>query len=101
MYGNRMIFHRRWAAIRHSAFVAEFPEPPGCMADGKTYQETLSNAEKIIGDNRDDVDKLYKLKHPSHIVCLNKVCIICQQRPLNYSLRSRPAGYAFVSLRYV
>lgn len=31
-----------------SAFVAEVPELPGCMADGKTYQEALANAEKII-----------------------------------------------------
>ena len=30
------------------AFVAEVPELPGCMADGKTYQEALSNAEQII-----------------------------------------------------
>lgn len=30
------------------AFVAEVPELPGCMADGKTYQEALSNTEKII-----------------------------------------------------
>ena len=30
------------------AFVAEVPELPGCMADGKTYQEALSNAQQII-----------------------------------------------------
>lgn len=30
------------------AFVAEVPELPGCMADGRTYQEALSNAEQII-----------------------------------------------------
>ena len=30
------------------AFVAEVPELPGCMADGKTYQEALANAEQII-----------------------------------------------------
>ena len=30
------------------AYVAEVPELPGCMADGKTYQEALSNAERII-----------------------------------------------------
>ena len=30
------------------AFVAEVPELPGCMADGKTYHEALSNAEQII-----------------------------------------------------
>jgi len=31
-----------------NAFVAEVPELPGCMADGQTYQEALSNAEQII-----------------------------------------------------
>jgi predicted RNase H-like HicB family nuclease len=30
------------------AFIAEVPELPGCMADGATYQEALSNAEVII-----------------------------------------------------
>lgn len=32
------------------AFIAEVPELPGCMADGKTYQEALANAEVIIGE---------------------------------------------------
>ena len=31
-----------------SSYVAEVPELPGCMADGPTYQEALSNAEQII-----------------------------------------------------
>ena len=31
-----------------NTFVAEVPELPGCMADGKTYQEALLNAEQII-----------------------------------------------------
>ena len=30
------------------AFVAEVPELAGCMADGKTYHEALSNAERVI-----------------------------------------------------
>jgi predicted RNase H-like HicB family nuclease len=30
------------------AFVAEVPELPGCMADGKSCQEALANAEQII-----------------------------------------------------
>jgi len=30
------------------AFIAEVPELPGCMADGETYQNALSNVEVII-----------------------------------------------------
>ena len=30
------------------AFIAEIPELPGCAADGKSYQEALSNAEVVI-----------------------------------------------------
>ena len=30
------------------AFIAEVPELPGCMADGSTYQQALSNAEIVI-----------------------------------------------------
>jgi len=30
------------------AYVAEVPELAGCMADGQTYQEALTNAERII-----------------------------------------------------
>jgi predicted RNase H-like HicB family nuclease len=30
------------------AYLAEVPELPGCMADGKTYHEALSNAERVI-----------------------------------------------------
>jgi predicted RNase H-like HicB family nuclease len=30
------------------SYIAEVPELPGCMADGKTYQETLTNTERII-----------------------------------------------------
>jgi len=29
------------------AFIAEVPELPGCMADGATQAEALSNAEEI------------------------------------------------------
>ena len=33
-----------------NAFVAEVPELPGCMADGKTHQEALANAERVIDE---------------------------------------------------
>ena len=32
-----------------SAYIAEVPELPGCMADGISYQDALSNAQTIIG----------------------------------------------------
>ncbi|MFC1585459.1 type II toxin-antitoxin system HicB family antitoxin [Fibrobacterota bacterium] len=30
------------------SFIALIPELPGCMADGKTYHETINNAETVI-----------------------------------------------------
>jgi predicted RNase H-like HicB family nuclease len=32
------------------AFVAEVPELPGCMADGGTYEEALTNARIVIDE---------------------------------------------------
>jgi len=32
------------------SFIAEVPELPGCIADGKTYIEALSNVEIIINE---------------------------------------------------
>lgn len=32
------------------AFVVEVPELPGCMADGRTYQEAVANAELVISE---------------------------------------------------
>jgi len=29
------------------AFIAELPELPGCMADGKTYRDALKNVERV------------------------------------------------------
>jgi len=36
-----------WSAEDRS-YIAEVPELQGCMADGKTYQDALSNVEIII-----------------------------------------------------
>ena len=33
-----------------NSFIAEVPELPGCMADGKTRQEVLQNVEIIISE---------------------------------------------------
>lgn len=33
-----------------NAFIAEVPELPGCMSDGKTYQEAVVNAEQVIAE---------------------------------------------------
>lgn len=41
-----------------NAFIAEVPELPGCMADGKTYREALSNAEVVIGEWIDTAKEL-------------------------------------------
>jgi predicted RNase H-like HicB family nuclease len=30
------------------SFIVEVPELPGCMADGKTYCEAVSNAELVV-----------------------------------------------------
>jgi len=30
------------------AFLVEVPELPGCMADGKTYEQAVANAQVII-----------------------------------------------------
>ena len=38
-----------WSEI-DNAYIAEVPELSGCMADGKTYAEALSNAEVIINE---------------------------------------------------
>ncbi len=40
------------------AFITEVPELPGCMADGKTYQEALSNTEVIIQEWIETAKKL-------------------------------------------
>jgi predicted RNase H-like HicB family nuclease len=38
-----------WSAA-DSAFLAEVPELPGCMADGSTYQAALAAAEAVIAE---------------------------------------------------
>ena len=40
------------------SFVVDVPELPGCMADGKTYQDAVSNAEIIIQEWIDTANEL-------------------------------------------
>lgn len=40
------------------AFIAEVPELPGCVADGKTYQEALANVEVVIQEWIDTAKEL-------------------------------------------
>lgn len=46
---NRYEIILYWSEI-DEAVIAEVPELPGCMADGKTYQEALSQVEVIISE---------------------------------------------------
>ena len=32
------------------AYISEVPELPGCMADGKNYEEAVKNVEVVIGE---------------------------------------------------
>ena len=43
------------------SFVAEIPELPGCMADGRTYQEAVARAEVAI---QEWVDTAIELGRP-------------------------------------
>ena len=56
-----------WSAD-DNAFVAEVPELPGCMADGKTRQEAVENAERIRV--RFAVPELLELNHAAAPVTL-------------------------------
>jgi predicted RNase H-like HicB family nuclease len=40
------------------AYIAEVPELAGCLADGRTYQEALANAEVIIQEWIDTAQEL-------------------------------------------
>jgi len=35
---------------KDNSFIVEVPELPGCMADGKSYAEAVSNADLVISE---------------------------------------------------
>ncbi|NJL02190.1 MAG: type II toxin-antitoxin system HicB family antitoxin [Spirulinaceae cyanobacterium SM2_1_0] len=41
-----------------SAFIAEVPELPGCLADGETYGEALNNAQVVMQEYLDTAREL-------------------------------------------
>jgi len=47
MYKYEVIVH--WSK-EDNAYISNVPELPGCIADGKTYEEALKNAQIIMGE---------------------------------------------------
>jgi len=47
MYKYELIIY--WSD-EDEAFIAEVPELPGCMADGKTYEKAIKNVQVIIAE---------------------------------------------------
>lgn len=39
-----------WWSEEDKAFLVEVPELPGCMADGKTYEDALANVQTVIAE---------------------------------------------------
>ncbi len=37
-----------WWSDADDAFLVEVPELPGCMADGSSYEDAVSNAQTVI-----------------------------------------------------
>ena len=45
MYKYEIIIY--WSS-EDEAYIAEVPELPGCVSDGKSYREVLMNVEQVI-----------------------------------------------------
>ena len=60
MMGNKYEITLYWSD-EDDAFIAGVPELPGCMADRKTYQESISNAGVII---QEWIETAKELNHP-------------------------------------
>ncbi len=47
-----------WWSEKDQAYIAETPELPGCMSDGKTYEEALKNIQLIISEWIETANKI-------------------------------------------
>jgi predicted RNase H-like HicB family nuclease len=49
MIQNQLKYHLNiyWSEV-DNAFIAVVPELPGCMADGATYEEVITNVQTIV-----------------------------------------------------
>lgn len=53
-----------------NAFIAEVPELPGCMADGKTYQDVIKNTEVVIDEWIETAKELGReIPQPRDVLC--------------------------------
>ena len=55
MYKYEVVIYR---SDEDNAFIAEVPELPGCMADGKSYNDALINVQIIISEWIETAKKL-------------------------------------------
>src|SRR5438552_4152958 len=64
------------------AFIAEIPELPGCAADGQTYQEALTNVERVIQEWIEPARELGRtVPEPRGAWCLLKVRLNTEIKP--------------------
>ena len=49
-----------WWSEEDQSYIAEVPELPGCMADGKSYEEALKNVQVIISEWIETAKKLHR-----------------------------------------
>ena len=47
-----------WWSEKDQTYIAEVPELPGCMSDGKTYEEALKNIQLIISEWIETANKI-------------------------------------------
>ena len=68
----------KWSP-KDASYIAEVPELPGCMADGKTYAETLENTAVAIDEWKETSRALGRqIPRPSHMsIIAEKRNMIC------------------------